>query len=135
MKALIRISMMLMVALVAIMASGCASYAVVSGRNHELDKKAVQLAATPNGAYAAVDLLGLKGYWEAWKAEPAKMTGATLLDAGTAGLAAWGVQKATSSGGSDKPSTPSIQNNGGTVIVNTGSGNTSYSTTQTGAAE
>lgn len=116
------------------MMSGCASYSVVQGRNSELDRKAVQLQATPNGATMAIDLLGAKGYWAAWKAEPATMTGATLLDALTAGAAVYGIQQATKSN-DDKSSTPAIQNNGGTVIVNTGSGNTSYSTTQTGAAE
>lgn len=116
------------------MMTGCASYSVVQGRNADLDRKAVQLSATPNGATMAIDLLGAKGYWQAWKAEPVKMTGATLLDAGTAAAAAYGVQKLTSKSESKSP-TPAIQNNGGTVIVNTGSGNTSYSTTQTGAAE
>lgn len=126
------------VAVIALMAlsSGCASYSVVSGRNAELDKKAVQLSATPNGVYAAVDLLGLKGYWETWKAEPARMTGATLLDVGTAAAAAWGVNQITKSSDSDpKPSTPSIQNNGGVVIVNTGSGGTSYTSAPAPAAE
>jgi hypothetical protein len=121
------------VAIVAMM-SGCASYSVVQGRNNELDRKALQVSATPNGGTLAVDMLGLKGYWQAWKAEPAKMTGATLLDVGTAAGAALLVNQATKSNDS-KPDAPAIQNNGGTVIVNTGSGNTSYSTTQTGAAE
>lgn len=116
------------------MASGCASYMAVSGRNAELDKKAVQLRATPDGAYAAVDLLGLKGYWQAWKAEPATMTGATILDGLTAAGAVWAIQQATQSDGDSKPSTPAVQNNGGTVIINTGSGDTTYTTTTTGAA-
>lgn len=130
---MIRMMQIVAVMAVAAMASGCASALVVRGRNADLDTRAVQLAATPNGATAAVDLLGLKGYWAAWKAEPAKMTGATLLDVGAAGLTAWGVQQATKS--SDSESTPNIENNGGTVIINTGSGNASYSTTQSGAAE
>ena len=134
MKTLKRLAFVGMVALVAIVSSGCASYMVVSGRNSELDKKAIQLSATPNGAYAAVDLLGLKGYWETWKAEPARMTGATLLDVGTAAAAAWAVSAISDDGGSANPPTPSIQNNGGTVIVNTGSGDTTYTTTTTGAA-
>jgi hypothetical protein len=125
-----------MIAVMVIFGGGCASYSVVSGRNAELDKKAVQLSATPNGVYAAVDLLGLKGYWETWKAEPARMTGATLLDVGTAAAAAWGVNQITKSNDSDpKPSTPSIQNNGGVVIVNTGSGGTSYTSAPAPAAE
>jgi cytochrome bd-type quinol oxidase subunit 1 len=122
-------------AMAAMLSSGCASYMVVQGRNAELDRRAVQLAVTPNGGTAAIDLLGLKGYWEAWKAEPVKMTGATLLDVGTAAGAAYLVNQATKSNEDSKPSTPAIQNNGGTVIVNTGSGDTSYTTTTTGAAE
>ena len=66
-------------AMAAMLSSGCASYMVVQGRNAELDRRAVQLAVTPNGGTAAIDLLGLKGYWEAWKAEPVKMTGATTM--------------------------------------------------------
>lgn len=118
----------------AMLSSGCASALVVQGRNAELDRKAVQLAVTPNGGTAAIDLLGLKGYWAAWQAEPVKMTGATLLDVGTAAGAAYLVNQATKSNDS-KPDAPAIQNNGGTVIVNTGSGDTSYTTTTTGAAE
>lgn len=127
-----RIVEIAMVAAVMAMASGCASTLVVQGRNAELDRRAVQLAATPNGATAAIDLLGLQGYWAAWKAEPVKMTGATLLDVGTAGLVGWGVQQATKSNDS-APATPTIQNNGGTVIINSGSGDTTYTTTKTGA--
>lgn len=119
----------------ALLQAGCAQYMVVQGRNAELDRRAVQLAATPNGGSAAVDLLGLKGYWAAWQDEPAKMTGATLLDAATAAGAAYLVNEATKSRSDDKPSTPPIQNNGGTVIINSGAGNASYTTTQTGAAE
>jgi hypothetical protein len=121
-------------AIVAMM-SGCASYAVVQGRNAELDRKAIQLAATPNGATLGIDLLGMKGYMAAWKAEPATMTGATLLDALTVGAAVYGIQQVTTGNEDDKPKMPQIQNNGGTVIVNTGSGDTTYTTTQTGAAE
>lgn len=136
MKKVAIIGKILTVGLMAAAMSGCASYMVVSGRNDELDKKALQLRAGPDGAFAAVDLLGLKGYWQAWKAAPAAMTGATLLDVGTAAAAAYAVTAISDSGNSDKPSTPSISNSGnGTVIVNTGSGGTSYTTTQTGAAE
>lgn len=113
--------------------AGCASYMVVQGRNSELDKRAVQLAATPNGALAAVDLLGLKGYWAAWQAEPAKMTGATLLDAATAAGAAYLVNEATKDDGKKSDVPANIENNGGTVIINTGAGNASYSTTTSGA--
>jgi hypothetical protein len=126
-----RIVEIAMAAAVMAMASGCASTLVVQGRNAELDRRAVQLAATPSGATAAVDLLGLKGYWAAWQAEPVKMTGATLLDVGAAAGAAYLVNQATKSNDSE-PATPSIQNNGGTVIINSGSGDTTYTTT-TGA--
>jgi hypothetical protein len=121
-------------AMVAMLSSGCASYMVVQGRNSELERKAIQIQARPDGAILAVDLLNIRGYWETWKAEPAKMTGATLMDIGTAAGAAYLVNEATKSNDS-KSSTPAIQNNGGTVIVNTGSGDTSYTTTTTGAAE
>jgi len=123
-----------LISIMVIFGGGCASTLVVQGRNAELDRKAVQLAVTPNGGTAAIDLLGLKGYWAAWQAEPVKMTGATLLDVGTAAGAAYLVNQATKSNDS-KPDAPAIQNNGGTVIVNTGSGDTSYTTTTTGAAE
>jgi hypothetical protein len=122
-------------AMAAMLSSGCASYMVVQGRNAELDRKAVQLAVTPNGGTAAIDFLGLKGYWAAWKAEPVKMTGATLLDAGTAAGAALLVNELTKDDGDSKQSPPAIENNGGTVIINTGSGDTSYTTTTTGAPE
>lgn len=114
--------------------NGCASYMVVQGRNAELDRKAVKLMAAPDGVQAGIDLMGLKGYWAAWKAEPLVMTGATLTDGILAAGTAYLVNEATKKD-EEPASQPTIQNNGGTVIVNSGSGDASYQTTTTSSGE
>jgi hypothetical protein len=123
------------IAAAAALTQGCASYLVVQGRNAELDRRAVQLSAAPGGAQAAIDLLGLKGYWQAWMAEPAKMTGATILDLGAAAGAAYLVQEASKDDAKPETKVDASGNSGTIIITGDDSPVTHNPSVRTGGAE
>lgn len=131
---IIKFVMLSLVAAASLFTTGCASTYVVSSHNRntqlQQENRALQIAATPNGELrAGFNVLASKGYWQAWKAEPAAMTGATLLDLITGTAAVWGISEVRDANDDDdKADVPVIQNMaGGTVIVNTGAGSASYS--------
>lgn len=132
---IIKFVMLSLVAAASLFTTGCASTYVVSSHNRntqlQQENRALQIAATPNGELrAGFNVLASKGYWQAWKSEPAAMTGATLLDLITGTAAVWGISEVRDANDDEdkvKP-LPVIQNTGGgVVIINTGSGGTSYS--------
>lgn len=132
---IIKFVMLSLVAAASLFTTGCASTYVVSSHNRntqlQQENRALQIAATPNGELrAGFNVLASKGYWQAWKSEPAAMTGATLLDLITGTAAVWGISEVRDANDDDddKADVPVIQNMaGGTVIVNTGAGSASYS--------
>lgn len=122
-----------------VFSSGCASTYVVSSHNErvrlEQHNKALQLGAKEGGGFTVgFDIMQLQGYWAAWKADPTGMAGATFLDTVTTAGAVCGIMEIDDHNkNDDKPaqtSIPIIENNGGTVLVNTGAGSVTYSTKQ-----
>jgi hypothetical protein len=75
-------------------ATGCASAYTVSRHDRAvMERHALQAQAQPGGQgiNLGLDVLGLTGYWQAWKDNPGAMTISTVADIGTAvGLAAAG---------------------------------------------
>jgi hypothetical protein len=126
-----------MVAVAAMIGTGCASVAVTQSHNRAVERRALQIQPTNDGRglMAAVDLLSLDtGYLAAWRDRPLAMTGATLVDGAAAGLVYY-LATQDDGGGEDKPEKANIENNGGTVIINSGDGDVNYSTKQGGGEE
>jgi hypothetical protein len=120
----------LLIIVVGLLNTGCASMYCVSKHNMELDRKAVQLRAEPGGAMLAVDLMGLKGWWGLAQENPGAAIGAGVADLATLGAAGFGIYKATSGNKSDGSSgAVQITGNGNSVQYTGRDGNPSNTRT------
>ena len=112
--------MIAVLAVIVTIGSGCASSYVAYQTNNANMRNVVKARAVQGGAMLSVDILGITdSYLQAWMQSPLKMTGATIIDAGTAyGLYELGRQQGSSSSGPSAPVLPSTINADIVIIGN-----------------